>query len=106
MAQHLEEDDASSVFAILLPPGFPMEEGAQLWKGVRLGKLLGAGAQVRAGGRAARAPPALGSGRRGVAPAAAPVQLPPHIQPNAAACLARRSLVTGALPAACRLLLG
>lgn len=53
VAQHLEEDDASTMFAILLPSGFPLEEGTQLWRGVRLGKLLGAGAQVRAGGRAA-----------------------------------------------------
>lgn len=50
VAEHLEEDTSTALSAILLPSGFPLEEGTQLWQGVRLGKLLGAGAQVRAGG--------------------------------------------------------
>lgn len=37
-------------YAILMPPTFEAKEGKQLWPGVRLGKFLGAGAQVRAQG--------------------------------------------------------
>ena len=37
------------MFAILMPSNFTMKEGAPLWPGVRLGKFLGAGAQVGAG---------------------------------------------------------
>ncbi|KAI7840831.1 hypothetical protein COHA_005477 [Chlorella ohadii] len=47
LAEHLEADDETAVYAILLPSGFPLKEGTQLWKGVRLGRLLGAGAQAK-----------------------------------------------------------
>lgn len=47
LAQHLEADDETAVYAILLPTGFSLKEGTELWKGVRLGRLLGAGAQAK-----------------------------------------------------------
>lgn len=44
--QHLESNDESTLSAILLPPGFRLREGAELWGGVRIGRLLGSGMQV------------------------------------------------------------
>jgi hypothetical protein len=46
--EHLESDDGSTLSAILLPPGFRVREGAELWGGARIGRLLGAGMQVGA----------------------------------------------------------
>lgn len=36
--------------AILLPSRYALREGQPLWGGVQLGRLLGAGVQVRGGG--------------------------------------------------------
>ncbi|EFN56123.1 expressed protein [Chlorella variabilis] len=47
LVEHLEDEDDTSTYAILMPAEYTMKEGSQLWKGVRLGKFLGAGAQAK-----------------------------------------------------------
>lgn len=47
VAQRLTDDDPTTAYAILMPRGFVLKEGTQLWEGVRLGKFLGAGAQAK-----------------------------------------------------------
>lgn len=49
LVEHLEDEDETAVYALLMPAEYTMKEGAQLWPGVRLGKFLGAGVQVGAG---------------------------------------------------------
>lgn len=43
------QDETVATCAILLPQKYPVKQGATLWGGVRLGRLLGAGVQVRWG---------------------------------------------------------
>lgn len=47
LVQHLEDEEDTATYAIVMPAEYQVKEGAQLWTGVRLGKFLGAGVQAK-----------------------------------------------------------